>query len=173
MLYFGRVGSSWGYRAFFGSSWGEKVITPSFFKEKKKENLKNAERDKCGGKIGHFPPNFPPFHGALSLSHFLSLSRTNGQPNHSLFGISRSSLSLLSACSFSSNFGGCLCPATSDFPRPSSSTQVTKSLSLYRAFYWLFPPNFPLSRCSLSLSGTNGKPNPSLLSACSCLQQLW
>jgi len=30
MLYFGRVGSSWGYRAFFGSSWGEKVITPYF-----------------------------------------------------------------------------------------------------------------------------------------------
>jgi hypothetical protein len=28
MLYFGRVGSSWGHRAFFGSSWGEKVITP-------------------------------------------------------------------------------------------------------------------------------------------------
>jgi hypothetical protein len=26
MLYFGRVGSSWGHRAFFGSSWGEKVI---------------------------------------------------------------------------------------------------------------------------------------------------
>jgi len=28
MLFFGRVGSSWEYRAFFGSSWGEKVITP-------------------------------------------------------------------------------------------------------------------------------------------------
>jgi hypothetical protein len=28
MLYFGRVGNSWGHRAFFGSSWGEKVITP-------------------------------------------------------------------------------------------------------------------------------------------------
>jgi hypothetical protein len=28
MLYFGRVGSSWGHRAFFGRSWGEKVITP-------------------------------------------------------------------------------------------------------------------------------------------------
>jgi len=38
MLYFGRVDSSWGHRAFFGSSWGhraffdsswgEKVITP-------------------------------------------------------------------------------------------------------------------------------------------------
>jgi hypothetical protein len=28
MLYFGRDGSSWGHRAFFGSSWGEKVITP-------------------------------------------------------------------------------------------------------------------------------------------------
>jgi hypothetical protein len=28
MLYFGRVGSSWGHRAFFGSSWGGKVITP-------------------------------------------------------------------------------------------------------------------------------------------------
>jgi hypothetical protein len=28
MLYFGRVSSSWGHRAFFGSSWGEKVITP-------------------------------------------------------------------------------------------------------------------------------------------------
>jgi hypothetical protein len=27
MLYFGRVGSSWGHRAFFSSSWGEKVIT--------------------------------------------------------------------------------------------------------------------------------------------------
>jgi hypothetical protein len=27
MLYFGRIGSSWGHRAFFGSSWGEKVIT--------------------------------------------------------------------------------------------------------------------------------------------------
>jgi len=31
MLYFGRVGSSWGHRAFFGSSWGEKVITPYFY----------------------------------------------------------------------------------------------------------------------------------------------
>jgi hypothetical protein len=31
MLYFGRVGSSWGHRAFFGSSWGEKVITPKHF----------------------------------------------------------------------------------------------------------------------------------------------
>jgi len=31
MLYFGRVGSSWGHRAFFGSSWREKVITPNFF----------------------------------------------------------------------------------------------------------------------------------------------
>jgi hypothetical protein len=30
MLYFGRVGSSWGHRAFFDSSWGEKVITPKF-----------------------------------------------------------------------------------------------------------------------------------------------
>jgi len=29
MLYFGRVGSSWGHCAFFGSSWGEKVITPN------------------------------------------------------------------------------------------------------------------------------------------------
>jgi hypothetical protein len=28
MLYFGRVGSSWRHRAFFGSSWGKKVITP-------------------------------------------------------------------------------------------------------------------------------------------------
>jgi len=28
MLYFGRVGSPWGHRAFFGSSWREKVITP-------------------------------------------------------------------------------------------------------------------------------------------------
>jgi hypothetical protein len=28
MLYFGRVDSLWGHRAFFGSSWGEKVITP-------------------------------------------------------------------------------------------------------------------------------------------------
>jgi hypothetical protein len=28
MLYFCRVGSSWGHRAFFGSSWGKKVITP-------------------------------------------------------------------------------------------------------------------------------------------------
>jgi len=28
MLYFGRVGSSWGHCAFFGSSWGKKVITP-------------------------------------------------------------------------------------------------------------------------------------------------
>jgi hypothetical protein len=28
MLYFGRVGSSWGHRAFFGSPWGKKVITP-------------------------------------------------------------------------------------------------------------------------------------------------
>jgi uncharacterized membrane protein len=31
MLYFGRVGSSWGHRAVFGSSWGEKVITPIFY----------------------------------------------------------------------------------------------------------------------------------------------
>jgi hypothetical protein len=30
MLYFGRVGSSWGHHTFFGSSWGEKVITPKF-----------------------------------------------------------------------------------------------------------------------------------------------
>jgi len=28
MLYFGRVGSSWGHCAFFGCSWGKKVITP-------------------------------------------------------------------------------------------------------------------------------------------------
>jgi hypothetical protein len=28
MLYFGRVGSSWGHCAFFGSSWGKNVITP-------------------------------------------------------------------------------------------------------------------------------------------------
>jgi len=26
---FGRVGSSWGHRAFFGSSWGKKIITPN------------------------------------------------------------------------------------------------------------------------------------------------
>jgi hypothetical protein len=31
MLYFGRVGSSWGHCAFFGSSWGKKVITPKTF----------------------------------------------------------------------------------------------------------------------------------------------
>jgi hypothetical protein len=31
MLYFGRVGNSWGHRAFFGSSWEEKVITPFNF----------------------------------------------------------------------------------------------------------------------------------------------
>jgi hypothetical protein len=31
MLYFSRIGSSWGHRAFFGSSWGEKVITPYIF----------------------------------------------------------------------------------------------------------------------------------------------
>jgi hypothetical protein len=31
MLYFGRVGSPWEHRAFFGNSWGEKVITPIFF----------------------------------------------------------------------------------------------------------------------------------------------
>jgi hypothetical protein len=31
MLYFGRVDSSWGHRAFFGSSWGENVITPYFY----------------------------------------------------------------------------------------------------------------------------------------------
>jgi hypothetical protein len=31
MLYFGRVGSSWGHRAFFGSSWGENVITPNLY----------------------------------------------------------------------------------------------------------------------------------------------
>jgi hypothetical protein len=31
MLYFSRVGSSWGHCAFFGSSWGKKVITPSFY----------------------------------------------------------------------------------------------------------------------------------------------
>jgi hypothetical protein len=31
MLYFGRVGSSWGHCSFFGSSWGEKVITPIFY----------------------------------------------------------------------------------------------------------------------------------------------
>jgi hypothetical protein len=39
MLYFGRVGSSWGHRAFFGSSWEENEITPFiyyFFKKKKK-----------------------------------------------------------------------------------------------------------------------------------------
>jgi len=27
LIYFGRVGSLWGHRAFFGSSWGEKVIS--------------------------------------------------------------------------------------------------------------------------------------------------
>jgi hypothetical protein len=39
MLYFGRVGSSWGHRTFFGSSWGENVITPKnyFSYENKKE----------------------------------------------------------------------------------------------------------------------------------------
>jgi len=31
MLYFGRVGSSWGHCSFFGSSWGEKVITPIIY----------------------------------------------------------------------------------------------------------------------------------------------
>jgi hypothetical protein len=31
MLYFGRVGSSWGHCAFFGSSWGKNVITPLFY----------------------------------------------------------------------------------------------------------------------------------------------
>jgi len=31
MLYFGRVGSSWGHCVFFGSSWGKKVITPYIF----------------------------------------------------------------------------------------------------------------------------------------------
>jgi hypothetical protein len=36
MLYFGRVGSSWGHCAFFGSSWGKKVITPK-------------SKDKCNG----------------------------------------------------------------------------------------------------------------------------
>jgi hypothetical protein len=50
MLYFGRVGSSWGHRAFFDSSWGEKVITPSlfqtklFFKKKKKKRKKRKKR---------------------------------------------------------------------------------------------------------------------------------
>jgi hypothetical protein len=33
MLVFGRVGSSWGHRAYFGSLWGEKVITPKFEKK--------------------------------------------------------------------------------------------------------------------------------------------
>jgi hypothetical protein len=41
MLYFGRVGSSWGHRAFFGSSWGKNVITP---KEKEKERKEEKER---------------------------------------------------------------------------------------------------------------------------------
>jgi hypothetical protein len=36
MLYFGRVGSSWGHRTFFGSSWGENVITP-------KKNVRNQK----------------------------------------------------------------------------------------------------------------------------------
>jgi len=31
MLFFGRVGSSWGHRAFFSSSWEENVITPKYF----------------------------------------------------------------------------------------------------------------------------------------------
>jgi hypothetical protein len=31
MLYFGRVGSSWGHCAFFGSSWGKNVITPYLY----------------------------------------------------------------------------------------------------------------------------------------------
>jgi hypothetical protein len=31
MLYFGRVGSSLGYCAFFGSSWEKKVITPNIY----------------------------------------------------------------------------------------------------------------------------------------------
>jgi hypothetical protein len=34
MLYFGRVGSSWGHRAFFGSSWGENAITLKIYKGK-------------------------------------------------------------------------------------------------------------------------------------------
>jgi hypothetical protein len=36
MLYFGRVGRSWGHCAFFGSSWGKRVITP---KVKNKNNV--------------------------------------------------------------------------------------------------------------------------------------
>jgi hypothetical protein len=35
MLYFGRVGSLWGHRAFFGSSWEKNVITPNNFLEEK------------------------------------------------------------------------------------------------------------------------------------------
>jgi hypothetical protein len=54
MLYFGRVGSSWGYRAFFGSSWGENVITPmNYFQSfsnigKKSLGLAQAVRDWMG-----------------------------------------------------------------------------------------------------------------------------
>jgi hypothetical protein len=36
MFFFGRVGSSWGHRAFFGSSWGEKS---NFSKKRKKETI--------------------------------------------------------------------------------------------------------------------------------------
>jgi hypothetical protein len=42
MLYFGRVGSSWGHCAFFGSSWGKKVITP---KKKKERTLHDSRPD--------------------------------------------------------------------------------------------------------------------------------
>jgi hypothetical protein len=44
MLYFGRVGSSWGHCAFFGSSWGKKVITPkSKYHFSKKQNALGGE----------------------------------------------------------------------------------------------------------------------------------
>jgi hypothetical protein len=96
--------------------------------------LKKTLNEINGGKKSIISNNFPPFHGALSLS-----------------------LSLFSACSFFDDFGGRLSPATSDFVGPSSSTQVSKSLSIGR-FINHFPPFAVLSLThSLSLEHTAGR----------------
>jgi len=52
MLYFGRVGSSWGHCTFFGSSWGKKVITP-----KKRAFLINHETIICYNLINEKKKN--------------------------------------------------------------------------------------------------------------------
>jgi hypothetical protein len=68
ILFFGRVGSSWGHCAFFGSSWGEKVIT-----KKKKKNI-----------ISHNPK--------LKLVLNYNVLKIGLLPNHRTFGLKGSNI---------------------------------------------------------------------------------